>query len=324
MGAQQGEESASARIVKLTLLMIVLALGIYLAANVVRERWVLAGLGLSGALFCTALYVLVAQMPGLGRTVGLVIAALMIGVPPGFYVFDPASHAAAMPLMAVAAVGVLSMLSPVTGLVAIGVEALALVMFAITSEAMTLQTVVSFAVVAAPVHVLSRWLSEALRRADALRGVARERGADLGRALRHIGRGDGQPSREQEGTPAESAPLLEVMPGTGLLVVAGRCGAQRVAAIEGALLDALRDRKLGRIVIDVSTAELEQEGVEALIRMLRALSVMVSDVVLCGVSPGAARGIAGNQEQVRDLRGAARFVHSLREALADRGRRAAG
>jgi anti-anti-sigma regulatory factor len=311
-------QATSTRIVKLTILMVILALGIVLVANALRERWVLAGLGLSGALLCAALYVLVAQMPQLGRTVGLVIAALMIGLPPGFFVFDPASNVAAMPLIAIGAVVVLSLLSPVTGLVAIGVETLALTMFAITSEHMSLQTAVAFAAVAAPAHVVGRWLSEALGRAEALRSVAQDRGTELGRALHHIERGEARQASTQARAPEPHAPLIESMPGIGLLVVSGTCDARRVAAIESELFAALHEHLLRRIVIDVSTADLEPEGIDALTQMLEVLQVMVSDVVLCGITPRVARGMVGDQERVRALKRAARFVHSLREALSHR------
>ena len=313
--ALQGQEGASTRIVKLVIMLVALALGIYVAANALRQRWVLAGVGLSGALLCVALYALLAQIPRLGRTIGLVVGALLVGIPPGFYVLDPAAHVAAMPLMAVAAVVVLSLLSPVTGLVAIGVETLALVMFAVTSGHLSLQTVVSFAVVAAPVHVMARWLAEALQREGRLHEATLGREPEPGRVQPDPQRRAA--SERAEGTAAapRAAPLIEVMPGTGLVVVTGSCGRARVSTIETALFTALQERSLHTIVIDVSAADLQAEGLDALTLMLRALQTMVSDVVLCGISPDAARGIAGDRARMGALKQAARFAHTLREAL---------
>jgi anti-anti-sigma regulatory factor/membrane protein implicated in regulation of membrane protease activity len=244
------------------------------------------------------------------------MAAFMIIAPVFSFAVDPASMTAAMPIIAIGGVMVLSLLWSNVGLVVVGVEAAALALLTLLTEHMSIHTAASFAAVSIAIHMVSRWLSEALARAEQAQADVEEKNRRLEQALQSLEETVEQQRQQVEIIRTLQTPLIESERGVGLLVVVGYCDVGRVRSIQADLFDDLEHRSLQRLVVDVSGASFDAEGFDAFVQVLQALRLMISDVAVSGMSPQLVTMLTDDRGRVQRLKRTVSFVRSLREAFA--------
>jgi anti-anti-sigma regulatory factor len=296
---------AIARIIKSIIVVALVGLGLLFVSNVVRAQWTTAITDVVAAAIFAGLYYALGRWPRVLQPVGALMAAFMIIAPVFSFAVDPASMTAAMPIIAIGGVMVLSLLWSNVGLVVVGVEAAALALLTLLTEHMSIHTAASFAAVSIAIHMVSRWLSEALARAEQAQADVEEKNRRLE-----------QQRQQVEIIRTLQTPLIESERGVGLLVVVGYCDVGRVRSIQADLFDDLEHRSLQRLVVDVSGASFDAEGFDAFVQVLQALRLMISDVAVSGMSPQLVTMLTDDRGRVQRLKRTVSFVRSLREAFA--------
>jgi anti-anti-sigma regulatory factor len=299
--------------------MIVLALagaGFLVVSSIVRAQWAVAGVAATVALATVGLLVLLDRRRDSTRFVAVVVALMLLGVPPLSFFIDLGYAASTVPLLAVAAVAILSLLWPIAGLAAIALEAVILAWAVLGAASMTYQTIAAFLAVAFCVYMFARSLldTQSLVRDGRLDMAAKTEALD--QTLRQLQDSDHEKQDLLETIRSLEAPLIESERGEGLLVVVGHCDLERVQGIQSTLASRLSQRSLDRLVIDISNAQFDEMGLDAFLQMLQAWRLSVSSVVVSGMASGQAQELAQDRKRVRRLRETVTFVHSLQDALA--------
>lgn len=310
--------NAIIRVVKAMILMTIVGLGSLLVSNALRGRWSAALIELLAVAAAGGLYYLLTRRPRWVYLAGWVLAALMLLGPPFAAWFDPPNVSPAVPLLAIGGVMIFSLLQPRMGLFVIALETIGLAVVSLLTPYVTLYTAVSFFAVATAIHLVSRLLLEALIQAEAMQAKAVEQNQQLEQALARIEEKVAQQERQMRTIRELQMPLIESGPGTGLLVLVGHCDAERLRTVQEDLFARLEQRGLRRLVVDVSAAVLDDQGLDMFLQTLQALRLMVTDIVLCGVRPELAADWTADRDCMAVLRATVRFAHSLQEALADR------
>jgi anti-anti-sigma regulatory factor len=306
---------AVARIIKSIIVIALVGLGLLFASNVVRAQWTIAIIDVAAAAVFAGLYYALNQWPQLLRPVGALMAAIMLVAPVFSYAVDPANMSAAMPIIAIGGVMVLSLLWRGVGLAVVGIETVALAMLTLLSEYMSIHTAASFGAVSIAIHMVSRWLSGALDRAEQAQVDVEDKNQQLEQALQSLEETVEQQRQQAETIRTLQTPLIESEQGVGLLVVVGRCDVGRVQSIQADLFGNLQRLTLQRLVVDVSGASFDTEGFDAFVQALQALRLMISDVVVSGMSPQLAIALTDDRARVQSLRRTVSFIQSLREAF---------
>jgi anti-anti-sigma regulatory factor len=306
---------AITRIIKSIIVMALVGLGLLLASNIVRGQWTIAIIDVAAAGAFVGLYYILDRWSQLLQIVGALMAALMIVAPFFTFLVDPENMSAAMPILAIGGVMVLSLLWPGVGLLMVGLETASLALLTLLSEHISIHSAASFAAVSIAINMVSRWLSEALERAERAQSETEAKNAQLGRALANLEETVELQRQQVETIRTLQVPLIESERGIGLLVVVGHCDVGRVSSIQEDLFDKLHRRSFHRLVVDVSGASFGGEGLDAFVHVLQALRLMISEVVVSGMSPELARTLTDSRERMRNLRRTVRFSHSLREAF---------
>jgi len=303
------------RIIKHVLGGAAIGTGLLALWNVARARWVYSGVDAILAIAFAALYYTVARWPRSARSVGGVMAGMIVVVP-SLLVVSPGSEmdGSAVAVLGVSAVLLLSLLWPAAGVVGAGVETVILALLSLAGELPWLVVMV-FAIVAAVINVFARSWSGALTRAEAGQAEVARKNQELEQALQRLTVALEQ-ERKLVATIRElETPLIESEQGGGMSVVVGYCDANRVQAIQDALLSRLQQRSLQRLIIDISGARFDKAGSAAFVQALQALRLMVPDVVISGMSPEQAKELARDRERVHLMQRTITFVHSLQEAF---------
>jgi anti-anti-sigma regulatory factor len=306
---------AVSKVVKTVILLALVAVGFVLASSILRSQWLMAGIGGVVVVVLSGLLVLLNSRPQSTQFVAIAIALLMLGVPPVSFIVGSEQVTGAVPLFAVAAVAILSLVRPMAGLTAIGLEAVILTWAVFRSEQMTYPTIVVFVAVAFCVYVFARSLLDTLSWVRRERLDVAEKNKELELVLAQLGDSIQQRQGLLETIHKLEAPLIESEGNEGILVVVGYCDLERMQAIQKTMLSRLSQRTLRRLVIDISGAEFDEPGLDAFIKMLQAWRLVVSDVVVSGMAPGQAQALAQNKERIRLLRNTVTFFHSLQDAL---------
>ncbi|MBN1581263.1 MAG: hypothetical protein JXA89_11220 [Anaerolineae bacterium] len=305
------------KVIKTVIVLALVAVGFVIISSILRSQWTMTGTGAVAASVLGGMLILLNRWPGATQFVAVVVALLLLGVPPLSFVMGFDQVAGAVPLFAVAAVAVLSLLWPIAGLAAIGIEAVILTWAVFRSEYMTYQTIVVFAAVAFCVYMFARSLLDALSWVRRGRLDVAEKTKELEQALSQLQDSVQQRQGLLETVHKLEAPLIESDRGEGILVVVGYCDLERMQGIQDMMFSRLCQRSLYRLVVDISGAEFDKKGLDAFIKMLQAWRLIVSGVIVSGMAPQQARELAQDKERIRLLRQTVTFVHSLQDALLD-------
>lgn len=309
--------NAIIRVVKAIVVMTIAGLGLLLVSNVLRNQWPVALIDLLAMAVAGAMYYVLTRWPRWVRLTGETLAVLMLIGPPLAAWFDPINVSPTVPLLAIGGVMVFSLLQPRVGLIVIALETIGLALASLLTPYVTVHATIAFFAVASAIHLVSRLLSEALIQAEAMQAKTAEQNQRLELALASIEDKVAQQERQMQTIRELQIPLIESGPGVGLLVLVGYCDAVRVRAIQEDLFARLEQRALRRLVVDVSAASLDDQGLDVFLQTLQALRLMIADVALCGVRPELATVWTADRDRLVLLRTTVRFVHSLQEALVD-------
>jgi anti-anti-sigma regulatory factor len=307
--------AAVRRVVKTTIVLTLVAVGFLLISGFLRAQWTMVIIGAVAVLVLGGLLILVNSRPASTQFVAVAVALFLLGAPPLSFVMGFDQVAGAVPLFAIAAVAVLTLLWPMVGLAAIGLEAVILIWAVLRSEPVTYQTIVVFVVVALGVYVAARTLLETILRVRRERRDLAAQNKELEQALSQLGDSARQRQELLATVHELQAPLIESESGEGILVIVGYCDLERASAIESTTMERLGQRSLHRLAVDISGAEFDDAGLDAFIKMLQAWRLIVSTVVVSGMAPRLAQVLAQDRERTRLLRQTVTFVHTLQDAL---------
>ena len=309
---------AVTRILKSIVVIALIGTGLLFVSNVVRAQWAIAAIDMAAAGVFGGLAYALERRPRSVWFVGAVMAAIMIIFPSAAFPIDPANMSAAMPIIAIGGIIVLSLLWPWIALAVIGIETVVLLLLTLLSEYASPHAAAAFAAVSIAIYMVSRWLSESVKNAEGMQAGAEEKNLQLEQTLQSLEETVERQRRQVETIRNLQTPLIESEHGVGLLIVVGYCDAARVQVIQADLFESIKQHTWRRLVIDISGADFESEGFSTFTQTLQALRLMISDIVICGISPRLARELTEDGERVQVLQRTANFCYSLREAFADR------
>ncbi len=302
------------RIVKSTLIIGMASVGILLLINLLRASWLRAAFDLLFIVLMAGLYVLVQRVPRLARFVVIVMAAVIAIAPLAGAVFLEDVRAM-MSMLALCAVILVGLISPPASLIVIVVEAVVFAWFALVLHIVSAYVPGILVAVSVIIYLIVRSLNESLAQAEAAQRNLSERNDQLEQALRELTVSLERQQQLLDTVRALQTPLIESEYGEGVLVVVGFCDAQRITDIQQQLFSRLQHRAIRRLIIDVSGAQFEQSGLERLADLLDALRLIVSEVLVSGMSVEQARKLAQDREMATRLHRSVRFVHTLQDAL---------
>lgn len=305
------------RIIRAILIVGMCGLGALLVSNLVRARWFLSVIDAILILALAGLSGILNRRPQLERPVGVVMAMMLLAIPLVLIRSQPGDIGSILAILAICAVAILSVIWPAAGWVAILAETALLLWLALAVKTMSVYVPAAFAVASSLVYLISRALRQALAQTEAAQSALAEKNQALEQTLGQLQAVMAQDRLRVETIRELEVPLIESERGEGILVAVGRCTAERMQSIAEKVFARLRQRAFRRLVIDVSGATFDPAGLEALIKMLQSLRLMVSHVVVSGMAPEQATDLAADRERVRLLRQTIRFVHSLQEAMLD-------
>lgn len=308
--------SVVVRIIKSILAVGMVGLGVLMAINLVRANWLLAAVDLGLVLTLGGLHLLLSRMPDMSRWVALIMSVLLAGVPLAG-AFSSTDLREIMVVLAACAVLIASLVWPAVGLALTGVEVLILIWFSLGMGLLSPYVPAAFVTASVMIYLIARSLNEATAEAEAAQRVLAERNAQLENMLRDLTGAVERQDRLLDTVRALQTPLIESERGAGVLVVVGFCDAARIQEIQEGVFARLQQRFFRRLVIDLSGARFDGDGLARLVQMLHAFRLIVSEVVISGMATEYASQLAENRATVRQLRETLTFVRSLQEALVD-------
>ncbi len=302
-------------VIRTVIVLLLVGLGFLFFSNVLRSAWTVAFVDVAAAVVLAALLYLTGRYPHLMRLVVIVMAALLIAMPTISFWFDQPGLGGTMPLFALSGVMISSLVWPATGLVVGGIETVILLWLAGRSEYVSFHAVAAFVAMSVCIYALTRLLVRSLERAEQSRRELGTKNAELERALQQLRVATERQERLLSTVQELETPLIEGEHGVGILVIVGHCSPERIRIVRETVFSRLQRRSFQRLIVDISGAGFDQDGLGAFVKTLQALRLIVSEVVVSGMAPQQAKVLAQDKARIHTLRQTVSFVHSLQEAF---------
>ncbi len=302
-------------LIKFVLLIGIGGLSGLLLINMGRGYW--AGIGIDVVLIASlaVLFYVLNRWPQWERPIGISMASMLIGVPLLLLGRQPQDIGGLLPMLALCAVLILAILWPVAGLVATAVETGVLLWLSLWLDLISPYVAAGFATAGIIGCLIARSLLEALSADQVTQAALTEKNQILQQTMERLESVIEQDQLRMQTIRELEMPLIESERGDGILVVVGYCTADRVQLIQERLFTRLKQHSFRRLILDISGASFDQEGMSAWVQTLRTLRLIVSNIVVSGMSSRQAQELAQDRDKMTLLRETVQFVHSLQDAF---------
>lgn len=119
---------------------------------------------------------------------------------------------------------------------------------------------------------------------------------------------------------ALSTPIIEVWPGVLALPIVGRVDDARAAMITTRLLERVAGNRASHVILDLTgVAAIDVETMPAIVRMIRAITLLGTECMLTGIGPEVARQVVVRGIDATRIRVAGQLSDALAAVLGEKG-----